>query len=247
MTNTSTTHDTHEQPAATEGMVPRPADYDQLRDHRKEVITLEQERRRSQAFRFYTGWALAGVFGLFALVEGARSLTWGHPQDRFQIAILHDDGTYSAPVDVKNLSRVEKREVLATSLVNYISYREGYTYASSQKAYDIVSAMTTGKEQSRYQKHMLDQNDPENPLVMYGEHGQITALDIRLDPDPNSENSWNFSFTRRVIDRDGAPEDTPMRGTLTFVDGHVPTKYRVPYDPASVVVLQYESHGVTAR
>mgnify|MGYP001307776583 CR=1 FL=1 len=245
--SSSTTTATLDQSGAPEGMVPRPENYDDLRQHQKEVYSLERERRRSEAFRFYTGWGLAGVFGLFALVEAVRSLTWPHPRDHFQIALINNDGTYSAPVDLQDLTPVEKKVVLETSLVNYVTYREGYTFASSQKAYDIVSGMTAGKEQSRYQKHMLDQNDPDNPIVKYGLNGQITALDVRLDADPNSKNSWNFTFTRRLIEKDGQPVDTPMRGTMTFVPAPVPTKVLVPYDPASVAVIQYESHEVTTR
>lgn len=246
MTNSSTTPENNND-HAPEGMVPRPADYPELRKHRQEVHSLEGERKRSEAFRFWMGWGLAGVFFTFSLVEGVRSLTWPHAQDHFRIAVVHNDGTYEAPVDVKDLTPVQKREILETSLVNYVTFREGYTYASSQKAYDIVSSMTGGKELNRYQKHMLDENDPENPIIKYGETGQIVAVDIRLDPDPNSENSWNFTYTRRVIDKDKAPVDTPMRGTMTFIEAAVPLKYRVPYDPASVAVIQYESHEVTTR
>jgi|GEM_PF-6043528 len=246
MKNPSTTK--NQQLPTSEGIVAKPSDYKELEKHRKEVFNLEQERQFSKIFRFYTGWILAGVFCLFAVIESIRSLTWGHPQDHFQIAILHEDGTYSAPTDIKNLTPVQQREILETSLINYITYREYYTYTSSQKSYDIISAMTVGKEQERYQKHMLDQNDTENPLIKYAEHGIVTPIDIRLDPDPNSENSWNFSFTRRVTDNDNSTTvDTPMRGILTFTKGQVLTKFKIPYDPANIVILQYESHEVSTK
>nr|AFK88996.1 hypothetical protein [Acetobacter pasteurianus] len=244
---TTTMNPDMEQTKAPNGFVPRPGDYDGLRDNFKEVHTLESERKRSQAFRFWMGWGLAGVFFTFSLVEGVRSLTWPHAQDHFRIAIVHNDGTYDAPVDVNELTPVQQKEILETSLVNYVNYRESYAYAASQKSYDIVSAMTAGKELKRYQKSLLDQNDPENPIVKYGLKAHKEALDIRLNPDPNSNNSWNFTFTLRVTEDEKDPVEIPMRGSMTFVKAPVSPKFRVPYDPASVAIIQYESHEVTTR
>ncbi len=229
------------------GFVPRSDQYAALHQHFRDTHSLEAERQRSEKLQRFGGWALAGVFGVFALVAEAQNINRPVPKDRFEIAFLHDDGSYSAPVEMKDLAPVQQREVLQTALVNYITYRAGYSYAASQKAYNIVSAMTGNQEQSRYQRVMLSPNDPESPLVKYGQRGQIFAEDIRLDPDPNGPNSWNFSYTQRLLLGDAPPQDTPMRGSLTFVRGPVPAKFRVPYDPASVIVLAYESHEVTTR
>jgi hypothetical protein len=227
--------------------VPNEEKYPELRQHFHEVHSLESERRRNQAIAVFGGWGVAAVFGVFALISGLQNINRPAPKDRFEIAFIHDDGSYDAPIEEKDMTPVQQREVLQASLVNYITSRAGYSFASSQKAYNIVSAMTAGTEQARYQRVMLSQNDPESPLVKYGLRGQIVPLDIRLDPDPNGPNSWNFSYTLRELVNDAPPHDTPMRGSLTFVRGPVPKKFRVPFDPASVVVLQYESHEVTTR
>jgi hypothetical protein len=233
-------------PAAPEPsyFVPRETDYPELQAHFRAVHTLEGERRRAAAIMNYGGWILAAVFGGYALVAGLQNINRPLPHDRFEIAFVHDDGSYDAPREITDLSPVQQREVLQTSLVNYITWRSNYSFASSQKAYNVVSAMTNGHEQSRYQQLLLNRNDPANPLVKYGLNGQLVALDIRLDPDPNGPNSWNFSYTQRELVSDAPPHDTPMRGSLTFVRGPVPRKIRVPFDPASIIVLQYESHEV---
>lgn len=229
------------------GFVPRPDQYAALHQHFRDTHSLEAQRQRGEKLSRFGGWALAGVFGVYALVAGVQNIYRPAPKDRFEIAFLHDDGTYSAPVEMNDLAPVQQREVLQTALVNYITYRAGYSYAASQHAYDIVSAMTGSQEQNRYQRIMLSPNDPESPLVKYGQRGQLVPVDIRLDPDPNSKSSWNFSYTQRLLLGDAPPQDTPMRGSITFVRGPVPIKFRVPYDPASVIVLAYESHEVTAR
>ena len=229
------------------GFVPRSDQYAALHQHFRDTHSLEAERRRAEKLRTLGVGALAGVFGVFALVAEAQNINRPVPKDRFEIAFLHDDGSYSAPVEVKDLTPVQQREVLQTALVNYVTYRAGYSYAASQHAYNIVSAMTGGREQNRYQRVMLSPNDPDSPLVKYGQTGQVVAEDIRFDPDPSGPNSWNFSYTQRLLLADASPQDTPMRGSLTFVRGPVPAKYRVPYDPASVIVLAYESHEVTTR
>ena len=231
----------------TPGFVPRADQYAALHQHFRDTHTLEAERQRGEKLRTLGGWALAGVFGVFALVAEMQNINRPLPKDRFEIAFLHDDGSYSAPVEMKDLAPVQQREVLQTALVNYITYRAGYSYAASQKAYNIISVMTAGQEQNRYQRVMLSPSDPDSPLVKYGQRGEIVAQDIRLDPDPNGPNSWNFTYTQRLLLADAPPQDTPMRGSLTFVRGPVPAKYRVPYDPASVIVLAYESHEVTTR
>jgi hypothetical protein len=225
--------------------VPQEGAYPELQEHFRAVHSLEGERRRAAAVVTFGGWALAAVFGGYALVAGIQNINRPAPRDRFEIAFVHDDGSYDAPREITELTPVQQREVLQTSLVNYITWRAGFSFAASQKAYNIISAMTNGHEQSRYQQLMLNRNDPVNPLVKYGLNGQLVALDIRLDPDPNGPNSWNFSYTQRELVSDAPPHDTPMRGSLTFVRGPVPQKIRVPFDPASIVVLQYESHEVT--
>lgn len=226
------------------GFVPRETQYPELEKQFRDVHSLESERRRGQAFILFGGWGLAAVFGAFALIAGLQNINRPAPRDRFEIAFIHDDGSYDAPVEEENLSAVQQREVLQSSLINYITWRAGYTFASSQKAYNIVSAMTSGTEQARYQRLMLSQSDVDNPLVKFGLRGQLVPLDIRLDPDSNGPNSWNFSYTLRELVNDAPPHDVPMRGSLTFVRGPVAQKFRVPFDPASVVVLQYESHEV---
>jgi type IV secretory pathway component VirB8 len=223
------------------GFVPRPDQYAEVQNHFRATHSLEAERRRGELLRVYGGWGLAGVFGLFALVQGLRDINRPVPHDRFEIAILHEDGSYSAPVEVKDLTPVQQREVLQTSLFNYIAHRAGYAYASSQHDYNVVSAMTAGTEQARYQRVMLSK-DQANPMVRLGLKGQIVPMDIRLEPDPTGPNSWNFTYTQRVINGDAPPQDTPMRGSLTFVRGPVLSKFRVPYDPAGILVLQYEDH-----
>lgn len=224
------------------GFVPRPDQYPELRTMFSETHSLEAERRRSERFRVFGGWGLAGLFAIFAFGELVQNISRPLPKDHFEIAILHPDGSYTPPMDEKDLTPMQQREVLETSLVNYITYRAGYTYAASQHDYDVVSSMTGGDAQTRYQRVMLSPSDPESPLVKYGMKAQIVPLDIRLDPDPTSPNEWNFSYTQHLMMADAPPQDTPMRGSFTFVRGPVPLRFRIPYDPASVVVLQYEDH-----
>lgn len=233
-----------ESPSVDAGLIPQASQYDEIHRHFQETHSLEAERRRSEMLRFYSGWALAGVFGIFALVQGVRDINRPAPRDRFEIAILHEDGSYSAPTEMQDMTRVQQREVLETSLMNYITYRAGYTYAAGQHNYNIVSAMTATNEQVRYQRIMLSSSDPLNPLVKYGQTAQLVPLNIRLDPDPTGPNTWNFTYTLHLTVAETAAQDIPMRGSLTYVRGPVLSKVRVPYDPASVVILQYEDHPV---
>lgn len=227
--------------------VPRADQYPELQAQFQAVHSLEAERRRTQAIVTFGGWGLAAVLGTYALIAGIQTMNRPVPRDRFEIAFVHDDGSYDAPREVSEMTPVQQREVLQTSLVNYITWRAGYSYAASQKAYNIISAMSAGSEQTRYQQVMLSPNDPASPLVKYGMRGQLVPLDIRLDPDPNSASSWNFSYTLRELVGDAPPRDVPMRGSMTYVRGPVPRTTRVPFDPASIIVLQYESHEVNAR
>ena len=231
-------------PATTAHLVPREEQYPELLQQFASVHQLEVVRRRNQGLATLGGWGLAAVFATYALIAGLQNINHPAPRDRFEIAFVHDDGSYDAPRDENEMTPVQQREVLLASLVNYVTYREGYSFAASQKSYDIVSAMTGGHDQSRYQQVMLDRSLPENPVAKYGMRGQLTATDIRFDVDPSGPNSWNFSFVRTLSQGDITTTSMPMRGSLTFVRGPVPRKYRVPFDPASIVVLQYESHEV---
>lgn len=224
------------------GKVPRPGQYEEVSANYLATHALEAERRRAERLRLLVPWGAAAVLGIFATIAGIQIIYRPVPKDHFEIAFVHDDGTYDAPRETSGLSARQSRIVLQSSLITYITWREGYAFAASQKAYDIVSAMTAGREQTRYQKMMLSKDDRDNPMIQYGMSAQIVPIDIRFDPYPNGENSWNFSYTRRVLKATGGGEDTPMRGSITWVVGPVPTQYLVPYDPGSIVVLQYETH-----
>lgn len=234
-------------PPAPPALLPREASFADLSQHIEQTRTLEQKRRLGLALGSYGGWALAGVFGVYALLAGVQNMLRPAPQDRFEIAFVHDDGSYQAPRDVAELTPGERDEVVQASLVNLIRWTEGYSMAQTKQAYGIVSAMTSGSAQSRYQHRMLDRNDPENPIVLYAMKTQIVPLDIRLDPDKAGPQSWNFSFTQRVISDNATFKDIPMRGSLTFVTGKVRKEVRVPWDPANVVALTYESHEASPR
>lgn len=229
------------------GFVPRPDQYAAIQKQFQDTHSLEAERKLHEKLRVFGGWGLAIVFGVFALVSEAQKIGQPLPKDRFEISFVADNGGYSAPIEVKDLSVAQSREVLQNSLINYINYRAGYSYAASQKAYDIVSAMTGGAAQVQYQRPMLNPSDPDSPYLKYGKYGQVVPLNIQLDPDQNSPSSWNFTYTQRIMKGDEEPKDNPMRGVITFAPGPVPLRFRVRYDPASVVVLTYEAHDPTVK
>jgi hypothetical protein len=54
--------------------VPREGEYPELHAHFRAVHSLEGERRRAVAVVTYSGWALAVIFGGYALIAGLQNI-----------------------------------------------------------------------------------------------------------------------------------------------------------------------------
>ena len=208
--------------------------------------SFERERRTRRAVTIGGGWIVAAMFAGIAIAS--LGVMWNRPvpRDRFLVSILHDDGSYDAPIIREDLP-VSRREMLFRhSVIQYVLARENYTYQGVNANYRLVSAMSTPKERDRYQAVMTDARNPANPAVMYGDGPNSATVDvtgIQVHADPASAYAVDAVLLVKII-APNKPERTirkTARMTWVSAEAEIPADIQQRYDPAGIAFDAYLS------
>ena len=222
-------------PAA--GFVPRGADVD-LRDAVfRAARSFERERRWMALATGVGGWIVAAVLAVLLALSELTVLRRPVPHQKLLVAILHSDGTYSAPVPVSNLSSSQQEILLKNTMWRYVVARESYTWEAVQHYYDIVSHLSAPRVQVAYQHFMLE--SPDRPTSLYGEQGDASISNVhvfRVAP-----NAMEVDFIRTTQQPDSPIETDPMIARITYVPSRkIPITVLQQYDPAGVLITKYD-------
>src|SRR3954465_744987 len=81
------------------------------------------------------GWAVAAM--MTAVAAASLGVMWKRPvpQDRFYVSILHDNGTYEAPVVREDLPRSQRDLLFRHTVIQYVLGRENYSWESVNANY----------------------------------------------------------------------------------------------------------------
>lgn len=215
----------------------------------REIEAVRALERASQIRRIVThfmGWAVA----LFMTIVAACCLLvmWSRPtpQDRLVVALIHDDDSYEAPRPVEDLTRSERDILFRHTVIEYVRFREDYSWESVNANYKRVSVMSTPEERDRYQTVMRDGKNPDNPAVAYGtgtgaSKADVTAIEVYTDP--NSPNAVDARFVVTVE----VPNQPPMtirkfaRMTWMLASDRISSGVMQLYDPAGIAFSHYRS------
>lgn len=230
-----------------------PADYSLKSDALGEVTRavaaargLERERRIRRLLTVGGGWAVAGVFGAIAAASLAVMATRPMPRDLVYVAVLHDDGTYDAPVVREDLPQSRRDLLFRHAVIQYVYARENYSWEGVNASYRRASAMSAPAERDRYQTVMRDARNPENPAVLYGDGlnaGIADVVAIQVKADPAAPNAVDAVFLLKIT----APNQTPRTIRKTARMTWMPAEDRIPLDiqqqidPAGIAFSHYTS------
>ncbi len=210
------------------------------------VASLDRERRIRRLVTVGGGWVMAVLMG--GVAAAALGVMWVRPvpRDRVYVAILHDDGSYDAPVAREDLPASRREVLFRYSVVQYVKARENYSWEGVNGNYRRVSAMSTPAERDRYQATMLDRRNPENPAVLYGDGlnaaiADITAIQVRTDP--ASPNAVDAVFLVKITAANQAPRTIRKTARLTWLpaEDRIPPEVQQEFDPLAIAFSHYSS------
>lgn len=185
----------------------------------------------------FGGWMAAAVLAVLLALCLLLVLRRPVPHQKLLIAVLHGDGTYSAPVPVDDLASSQQELLLKNTMWRYVVARESYTWEAVQHDYDVVSALSAGPMQARYQRFMLDASN--RPTAVYGKRGDVAISDVhvfRVAP-----NAMEVDFLRTVRQPDAPVKREPMIARITYApSGKIPITVRQQYDPAGILITKYD-------
>jgi type IV secretory pathway component VirB8 len=152
-------------------------------------------------------------------------------------------GALSWAVTTDQLPPGEHEAVVRSTLWQYIEQREGYSFAGSQYAYDVVTGMTApGKVRDAY-VGWVSQKNPNSYRAKLGADGTI-AVDF-VDgqfKEQNGQGSYVVQYYR-TVSVPGAPQLRQLYSVrVTFTDEFViSAKERATRNPLSVLVTGYSN------
>ena len=231
---------------APSGYVPRGPELAELRRATAASYSLERERRIRRLVTIGGGWVVAGLMTSVAIA--CLAVMWERPvpRDRFYIAILHDDGTYDAPLVREDLPRRQRDILFRNTVIQYVFARENYSWEGVNANYVRASAMSAPAERDRYQAVMLDKRNAENPAVIYGDGmnasiADVTAIQVR--PDPASPNAVDAMFVMKITALNQAPQIVRKTARMTWMpaEDRIPATIQQLYDPAGIAFTHYSS------
>ena len=206
----------------------------------------ERERRIRRLLTVSGGWAVAGVMGAIATASLAVMANRPVPRDLVYVAVLHDDGTYDAPVVRDDLPQSKRDMLFRHTVIQYVYARENYSYEGINANYRRASAMSTPAERDRYQAVMRDTRNPENPAVLYGDglNAGIVDVDrIQVKADPASPNAVDAVFWLKITAPNQAPRTLRKTARMTWMpaEDRIPLDIQQKIDPAGIAFSHYSS------
>lgn len=207
----------------------------------------EQERRLRRFVIIGGGWVAAGMMTLVA--AGSLGVLWHRPvaQDRLHVALLHDDGTYDAPVPREDLPPSRRDMLFRHTVIQYVLVRENYSYEGVNANYRRASVLSAPAERERYQSMMLDKKNPENPVVIYGDGLNASIADVtgsvQVRIDPASPNAVDAIFWVKIASPTQGTRSIRKTARMTWMpaDDHIPIEVQQTYDPLGIAFTHYTS------
>lgn len=228
------------------GFVPRGEALEETRRALADTREWERNRRISRLIGVGGGWAVAAMMS--AVAAASLGVMWVRPvpQDRFYVSILHDDGTYDAPVVRDDLPKSRHDMLFKHTVIQYVLARENYSWEGVNANYRRASAMSAPAERDRYQALMLDKRNPENPAVLYGDGlnaaiADVTAIQVKADP--ASPNAVDAVFMLKITAPNQPPRVIRKTARMTWMgaEGVIPADVQQAYDPMGLAFTHYTS------
>ena len=235
-------------------------------DLEREYAKVAARRGKQAATR--RRWELAktaAIIGQFAVI-GCLGLAVARLADQYRVEVIHtyqrDDGTVTNSAAWSSLPDAVKVNSAINVLWQYVELWEGYSSGQAERAWNIVSALSTPEVRRDYQAY-AGKDNPRAPRNVFGERDLVnvefagfTPVCTREPCNAETTDAYQFRFNRseRVAGVWSKPE---LRvATLRFRRLSDDARKRLPwwqvatFNNAGVVVWEYpgsKPEGVAAR
>lgn len=216
-----------------------PAHARELDENYRQVESFQQARARSArrmtklAVAFAAVLAVANV-GLAWAVASMLPLTRLVPV----YLLVRQDGTIDSSPSLSALPATQNQAVIRAALWQYVRLREGYSYATAQYNYDVVSGMSAPTAKTNYQS-WFNYPNPASPQVTIGKAGNITVAPISVAM--IGPRVAQVRFSRTVQISTAKSETKTWTATLTFQQVDALTGKDRLANPGGLQVTDYQS------
>jgi len=230
-----------------------PADFGVQSDAMAQVVQavaatrgLERERRVRRLVTVSGGWVFGGLMTAVAVTCLAVMVVRPVPRDLVYVAVLHDDGTYDAPIVREDLPQSRRDILFRHTVIQYVYARENYSWEGVNANYRRASAMSTPAERDRYQTVMRNPRNPDNPAVLYGDGlnaGIADVVAIQVKADPATPNAVDAVFLLKISAPNQAARTIRKTARMTWMpaDDRIPIDMQQQFDPAGIAFSNYVS------
>ena len=225
--------------AAAEFIIPKD-EFDRACQAAQRRRAREERRRR---------WANLGRGALVFVLAGAVvaegiALAALAPAVRVEpvFVYLRDDGTMISSRSWRDMPSGIRDLAIFNVLSEYVTLREGYSSGEAERAWNVVSALSTKIVREQFQR-WYHRDNPESPQRRYGERSSVVVevTDIQKEQDRAGAYRVYFNRTLRTPDSPGRPE--PMVATLRIQDvgnpAALPWAQRIRFNAPAIVVWEY--------
>ena len=216
-----------------------PVDRAGLREHYKQVESIQRERVKSAR---RTTMVLAAVAGIAIVANLGQAWTIASLLPLTKIVPVYlwarPDGTIDSSVALSRLPATQSQAVVTASLWEYVRLREGYSYDTAQYGYDAVSGMSADAPRTQYQG-WFNYPNAVSPQVTVGKKG---VVEIQHIASANIAANVQQIRYRRVLNIVGQqPIVTTWTATLQFETiATLPIALRLR-NPGGVIVTSYQA------
>lgn len=155
---------------------------------------------------------------------------------------LRDDGTKITSQSWDDMPADARGAHVYNVLSQYVMLREGWASGTGQRAWDVVSALSTKAVREQFQKE-FHRSNPQSPERLYGEKAtvRVDVTDVQRDSDRPGAYRVYFNRTLRAADGDMPREN--MVATLRVRDvlnpKALPWWQRIQFNAPAIAVWEY--------
>jgi type IV secretion system protein VirB8 len=155
---------------------------------------------------------------------------------------LRDDGTAITSRSWSDMPENVREMNMVNVVAEYVRLREGWSSGEAQRAWNVVSALSTKEVRGQFQADYARSN-PQSFERLYGDKASLRVDVVNVEKDADRLGAYRVYFNRvlRTGDQDGRPE--AMVATLRVRDvlnpKALPRWQRVQFNGPAIAVWEY--------
>lgn len=194
-------------------------------------------------------WRTRGYLGVIASVSAVAvaegvALAALAPLVRVEVVEVYRraDGTMISSRSWDNLPPEAREAAILNVLSEYVMLREGWASGTGQRAWDVVSALSTKTVREQFQRE-FHRDNPQSPERLYGDKAALRVDVTDAQREPDRPGAYRVYFNRTLRTQDGDQRAEAMVSTVRVRDvldpKAIPWWQRVQFNGPAIAVHEY--------